>query len=215
VGRVVPPLALSRVVLRPYALAHRPKELPVAAACILALAVVFVADVATPVQIAVSALGLIPLLVAMWLLSAPLALAVGIAAVGQLLVTGVLGTLSPVTVGSEVTAYVLLGLVCRLYAGSLAALLFSAAARRPREPGHPPVTLTVAGPRTPAAQSLTRRERQVARLAAQGYTAREIGSQLHIGKRTVETHLANAYDKLGVRSKRELVRFAGIHSADG
>ena len=51
--------------------------------------------------------------------------------------------------------------------------------------------------------------REVARLATQGYTAREIGDQLHIGKRTVETHLANAYEKLGVRSKRELIHSRG------
>lgn len=57
--------------------------------------------------------------------------------------------------------------------------------------------------------SLTRREREVARLAAQGHSAREIASQLFIGERTVETHLANAYAKLGVTSKLDLVRRAG------
>jgi DNA-binding CsgD family transcriptional regulator len=202
---------LSRVVLRPYALASRPQELPVAAACVLALVLVFVGDVATPIQVAVSALGLIPLVTAMWLLSGRLALAVGIIAVGQLLVTGVLGTLSAVTVGSEVTAYVVLALVCRLYARSLAELLFGATPPSRRRATSPPflsVTLTVGGRVGPAGvrDSLTRREREVARLATQGYTAREIGSQLHIGKRTVETHLAGAYAKLGVRSKRELIQ---------
>jgi ATP/maltotriose-dependent transcriptional regulator MalT len=56
--------------------------------------------------------------------------------------------------------------------------------------------------------ALSRRERQVARLAAQGRTAREIGQQLHISERTVETHLVNVYAKLGVRSKTELIRRA-------
>jgi DNA-binding CsgD family transcriptional regulator len=56
--------------------------------------------------------------------------------------------------------------------------------------------------------SLTRREREVARLAAQGRSAREIAAQLYIGERTVETHLANAYAKLGVPSKLDLVRRA-------
>jgi DNA-binding CsgD family transcriptional regulator/tetratricopeptide (TPR) repeat protein len=55
--------------------------------------------------------------------------------------------------------------------------------------------------------SLTPRELDVARLAARGYTAAEIGRQLFIGTRTVETHLAHARAKLGCRSKRELVRF--------
>ncbi len=56
--------------------------------------------------------------------------------------------------------------------------------------------------------SLTERERDVARLAAQGYSAREIGEKLFIGARTVEGHLARAYAKLGVSSKVELARRA-------
>jgi class 3 adenylate cyclase/DNA-binding NarL/FixJ family response regulator len=66
--------------------------------------------------------------------------------------------------------------------------------------------------------SLTERERDVARLAAQGYSAREIGEKLFIGTRTVEGHLARAYAKLGVSSKVELARRAeelGLGSADG
>lgn len=56
--------------------------------------------------------------------------------------------------------------------------------------------------------ALTDREREVTLLAARGHTAREIGERLFIGRRTVETHLANSYLKLGVTSKRELVRRA-------
>jgi DNA-binding CsgD family transcriptional regulator len=54
--------------------------------------------------------------------------------------------------------------------------------------------------------ALTRREREVARLAAAGGTAREIADTLVIGERTVETHLAHVYAKLGVKSKLELIR---------
>ena len=53
--------------------------------------------------------------------------------------------------------------------------------------------------------ALTRREWQVARLAAQGRSAKDIGAELFISERTVETHLANIYAKLGVRSKTELI----------
>jgi DNA-binding CsgD family transcriptional regulator/DNA-binding IscR family transcriptional regulator len=56
--------------------------------------------------------------------------------------------------------------------------------------------------------SLTRREHEVARLAATGMTAREIAQALFVGKRTVETHLASIYAKLGVDSKLQLVRRA-------
>jgi pimeloyl-ACP methyl ester carboxylesterase/DNA-binding CsgD family transcriptional regulator len=54
--------------------------------------------------------------------------------------------------------------------------------------------------------SLTRRERTVAELAAQGITARDIGARLRISERTVETHLAHVYAKLAVRSRLELMR---------
>jgi DNA-binding CsgD family transcriptional regulator len=56
--------------------------------------------------------------------------------------------------------------------------------------------------------ALTRREREVARLAARGNTAREIAAKLSITERTVEGHLSNVYAKLGVSSKLELVRTA-------
>jgi ATP/maltotriose-dependent transcriptional regulator MalT len=56
--------------------------------------------------------------------------------------------------------------------------------------------------------ALSSREREVARLAVQGLLAREIAEQLFIGERTVETHLANVYRKLGVASKLDLVRRA-------
>ncbi len=58
--------------------------------------------------------------------------------------------------------------------------------------------------------SLTRRERQVAELAAGGYTAPQIATRLRIGVRTVETHLARSYAKLGVASKQQLV----VHGAE-
>lgn len=53
---------------------------------------------------------------------------------------------------------------------------------------------------------LTAQESRVAGLAATGATTREIAQELHVSPRTVETHLAHAYGKLGVRSKVELRR---------
>ncbi len=56
--------------------------------------------------------------------------------------------------------------------------------------------------------ALTRREREVAQLAVAGETAAEIAKRLVISERTVESHLANAYAKLGVETKVELARRA-------
>jgi len=54
------------------------------------------------------------------------------------------------------------------------------------------------------AGSLSSRELTVARLAAAGSTTKEIGTKLGIGERTVETHLAHIYSKLGVSGRQEL-----------
>jgi DNA-binding NarL/FixJ family response regulator len=54
-------------------------------------------------------------------------------------------------------------------------------------------------------ESLTERELDVLRLAAQGKTNRAIGSALEISHRTVQGHLANIYGKLGVNSRTEAV----------
>ena len=54
-------------------------------------------------------------------------------------------------------------------------------------------------------QRLTKRERQVAELVAEGRSAREIARHLHIGRRTVETHVARTYAKLGITSRVELI----------
>ncbi|MGH9011738.1 MAG: LuxR C-terminal-related transcriptional regulator, partial [Acidimicrobiia bacterium] len=55
---------------------------------------------------------------------------------------------------------------------------------------------------------LTPRERDVARLAARGMSAKEIAESLFVGERTVESHLRSLYAKLGVSSKIDLVRRA-------
>jgi DNA-binding CsgD family transcriptional regulator len=56
--------------------------------------------------------------------------------------------------------------------------------------------------------SLTRREREVARLAARGMSAKAIAAALFVGERTVESHLSSTYAKLGVESKLDLIRRA-------
>lgn len=56
--------------------------------------------------------------------------------------------------------------------------------------------------------ALSDREVEVLRLLALGHTNPEIASTLHLSVRTVETHRANLQQKLGVRTRAELARFA-------
>ena len=51
---------------------------------------------------------------------------------------------------------------------------------------------------------LTRRELEVAHLAAKGMADRDIATVLHVSVRTVESHVASAYRKLDIRSRNGL-----------
>ena len=58
--------------------------------------------------------------------------------------------------------------------------------------------------RQPASENLTGTELQVADLAAQGRSNKEIAAELFMGVSTVEAHLSHVYRKLGIRSRTEL-----------
>jgi len=62
-------------------------------------------------------------------------------------------------------------------------------------------------PRQPAGE-LTPRETEVLRLVAQGYTSQQVAGQLSISVNTVETHRAHIMEKLGLRGRAQLVRYA-------
>jgi DNA-binding NarL/FixJ family response regulator len=55
------------------------------------------------------------------------------------------------------------------------------------------------------AARLTRRERQVLELLSAGLTMRQVASRIGISPRTVETHVAKVYRKLGVRTRVQAV----------
>ena len=55
---------------------------------------------------------------------------------------------------------------------------------------------------------LTPRELEVVKLIAEGHTSEEIAGQLFISKKTVDRHRANILEKLGMRNRVELTRYA-------
>lgn len=55
---------------------------------------------------------------------------------------------------------------------------------------------------------LSERKREVLKLIAQGYTNKEIADMIFLSVKTVETHKAHIMDKLELRSRAELVRYA-------
>ncbi|MEM7373733.1 MAG: response regulator transcription factor [Bacteroidota bacterium] len=58
---------------------------------------------------------------------------------------------------------------------------------------------------------LTKREREILQLIAEGCSNTEIGAQLHISHRTVDTHRTNLMRKLEVKNIAGLIRFAFRH----
>ncbi|MGW5440087.1 LuxR C-terminal-related transcriptional regulator [Nocardia asteroides] len=66
---------------------------------------------------------------------------------------------------------------------------------------------SLAGSRSPGtATTLTRREREVAELAAQGHTNKDIATHLYLSPRTVEDHLGRVLRKLGLTSRAGIAR---------
>lgn len=64
----------------------------------------------------------------------------------------------------------------------------------------------LAGSRSPGATILTRREREVADLAAQGHANKDIAAHLYLSPRTVEDHLGRVLRKLGLTSRAGIAR---------
>jgi two-component system response regulator NreC len=55
---------------------------------------------------------------------------------------------------------------------------------------------------------LSERELQVLRLVARGYSSQQIAKQILVGVKTVETYRSRLSQKLGLKTRSELVRFA-------
>ena len=65
-----------------------------------------------------------------------------------------------------------------------------------------------AGGQKPAGAELSEREAQVLRLVAWGYSNKEIGAKLNISVKTVETYKVRLMEKLDLRNRADMVRYA-------
>ena len=78
----------------------------------------------------------------------------------------------------------------------------------------PGETVIVIGPAKPeevawlnvAAYGLSPREEEVVRLLVRGSTSRQISNSLFISEHTVQRHLSNIFEKVGVRSRKTLLK---------
>ncbi len=72
----------------------------------------------------------------------------------------------------------------------------------------PDIALRLATPKKTAAQAdqLTKREKEVCRMLAEGLDVKTVAAQLGLSYKTVHVHRANAMDKLGVKNNVELAK---------
>ena len=92
-------------------------------------------------------------------------------------------------------------------------LTFHGARTEPR-PGRRDETMIIIEPSRPqelawlrvSAYGLSERERAVVDLVGQGASTREIFRALYISEYTIQEHLSNAFDKVGVRGRRALIK---------
>ena len=72
----------------------------------------------------------------------------------------------------------------------------------------PAIQAALVGQEGPAAKRLTPRESEIVRYVAVGLRNAEVAARLSISESTVKTHLTNIFQKLGIRDRTELARYA-------
>lgn len=70
----------------------------------------------------------------------------------------------------------------------------------------------LSAPKVPvaSAETLSEREVSVIKLVAKGYSNKEVSAQLSLSVKTIETYRARAAEKLGLRTRAALVRYATL-----
>jgi DNA-binding CsgD family transcriptional regulator len=191
------------------------RTLSLLCACLLALGVIFGIDVEVPSDVVIASLYVLPTLLAARNLPGRAAVAIWLCAMMLQLAALLLQRSHPITAVAEGISVTLVFFtlrsvrLSRFRKGALGRRS-SVASKDHIDEADPQKTL----------EPLTKREREVVRLAADGLSAKEIAHQLSISRRTVETHLAHTYAKLGVESKVQLIlkqdwRPAGVKGEGG
>jgi len=72
----------------------------------------------------------------------------------------------------------------------------------------PAMQAALVGQDGPAAKKLTPRESEIVRYVAVGMRNAEVAARLSLSESTVKTHLTNIFQKLGIRDRIELTRYA-------
>jgi len=83
--------------------------------------------------------------------------------------------------------------------------------QHPSSPGEIVIVIEPAGSKemawlNTATYGLSPREEEVVELVVRGASTRQISQALYVAEDTVQKHLQNAFEKVGVRSRRELVK---------
>lgn len=76
--------------------------------------------------------------------------------------------------------------------------------------GDPSATAAGAGPGE-TGEALSPRETEVLRLIAQGFSNKEIARRIDLSVKSVETYKARAAEKLGLRTRAEIIRYGASH----
>jgi len=170
------------------------------AVVVTAIGLLFVADLYAPPDVPLGAAVIVPVLISCFFLEQRWALAVLGLAIVTRVADAIVGDTPAGLAALEVTSYMAAVAITLSFAHRVALT--------PSRADVDPVLQRSVLNLSPAAlesAGLTDRERQVLDMAIHGLTAKQIGERLYIGRRTVETHLARAYGKLGARTKSELI----------
>jgi DNA-binding CsgD family transcriptional regulator len=168
---------------------------------VAAIGLLFVGELAAPRDLTLGTAVIVPVLVSCFILDQRWATAVLGLAVLTRVVVAIVGDTTIGLAALEVASYV----GCSVIALAYTRRAQSVPARAPYADVGPPRPEPNISAEALEASGLTVRERQVLDMAIHGLTAKQIGERLFIGRRTVETHLGRACEKLGVRTKRELI----------